>query len=214
MRHHLELFRHFYAHRFRASDMLYSFHRNTYSSILRYTHSLSEGGGTVLAQLKDIALAERLFLKRYPFKKFAPRPDDPSAVAVTPLRTALKDCRVALVTTAGLSLPDQPPFDVTNKNGDPSFREIPAAISPSLLEMNQRSWSFDHTGILRDRNLALPLDRLREMRQRGEIGVIAPHHYSFMGSIVSPSKLIKETAPEVARRLTADVVDVVLLTPV
>ncbi len=80
--------------------------------------------------------------------------------------------------------------------------------------MNQRSWSFDHTGILRDRNLALPLDRLREMRQRGEIGVIAPHHYSFMGSIVSPSKLIKETAPEVARRLTADAVDVVLLTPV
>ena len=182
-----QLFRHFYAHRFRASHMLYSFHRNTYSSILRYTHSLSEGGGTVLAQLKDIALAERLFLKRYPFKKFAPRPDDPSAAAVTPLRTALKDCRVALVTTAGLSLPDQPPFDVTNKNGDPSFREIPAAISPSLLEMNQRSWSFDHTGILRDRNLALPLDRLREMRQRGEIGVIAPHHYSFMGSIVSPS---------------------------
>jgi D-proline reductase (dithiol) PrdB len=121
---------------------------------------------------------------------------------------------VALVTTAGLSLLDQPPFDVTNKNGDPSFREIPAAISPFLLEMNQRSWSFDHTGILRDRNLALPLDRLREMQQRGEIGAIAPHHYSFMGSIVSPSKLIKETAPEVASRLTADAVDVVLLTPV
>jgi hypothetical protein len=95
-----QLCRHFYAHRFRASDMLYSFHRNTYSSILRYTHSLSEGGGTVLAQLKDIALAERLFLKRYPFKKFAPRPDDPSAAAVTPLRTALKDCRVALVSYA------------------------------------------------------------------------------------------------------------------
>jgi D-proline reductase (dithiol) PrdB len=167
-----------------------------------------------LAQLKDVALAERLFLKRYPFKKFAPRPNDPGAVAVTPLRKALKDCRVALVTTAGLSLPGQRPFDVTNKKGDPSFREIPAGISPDVLEMNQRSWSFDHTGVLRDRNLALPLDRLREMHERGEIGAIAPHHYSFMGSIVAPSILIKESAPEVARRLAADAVDVVLLTPV
>jgi D-proline reductase (dithiol) PrdB len=126
----------------------------------------------------------------------------------------LSNCSIALVTTAGLSLPDQPPFDVTIRMGDSSFREIPADISPQLLEMHQRSWAFDQTGILRDRNLAFPLDRLREMRERGEIGAIASHHYSFMGSIVSPSKLIKESAPEVARRLAADAVDVVLLTPV
>ena len=167
-----------------------------------------------MAQLKDIALAERLFLKRYPFKKFAPRPDDPSAAAVTPLRTVLKDCRVALVTTAGLSLPDQPPFDVTIKMGDSSFRELPSTISPQVLEMNQRSWAFDKTGILRDRNLALPLDRLREMHIHGEIGKVAPRHYSFMGSIVGPRKLMNEYAPEVGRRLSADKVDVVLLTPV
>jgi hypothetical protein len=59
-----------------------------------------------------------------------------------------------------------------------------------------------------------PLDRLREMCERREIGAIAPHHYSFMGSIVSPSKLMKDSAPEVARRLAADAVDVVFLTPV
>jgi len=70
------------------------------------------------------------------------------------------------------------------------------------------------TGVLRDRNLVFPLDRLREMLERGEIGAIAPHHYSFMGSIVGPSKLIKQSAPEVARRLAAEGVDVVLLTPV
>jgi D-proline reductase (dithiol) PrdB len=167
-----------------------------------------------LAQLKDVTLAERLFLKRYPFQRFAPRPGDPRAAVVAPLRMTLKDCRVALVTTAGLSLPGQLPFDLTHKKGDPSFREIPANVSPSLLEMNQRSWSFDHTGVLRDRNLALPLDRLRELHERGEIGAIAPHHYSFMGSIIAPSRLINESAPEVARRLAADAVDVVLLTPV
>lgn len=167
-----------------------------------------------MARLEDIDLVERLFLKSYPFHRYAPRAGDPVTSAGTLLRKSLSECTVALVTTAGLSLPEQPPFDVTIRMGDSSFREIPAEISPQLLEMHQRSWAFDQTGILRDRNLAFPLDRLREMHQRGEIGAIAPRHYSFMGSIVGPAKLIKESAPEVARRLVADSVDVVLLTPV
>lgn len=167
-----------------------------------------------MARLDDVELAERLFLKGYPFRKFARRPGDPVSSAMTPLKKPLKDCTVALVTTAGLSLPEQPPFDVTIKMGDTSFRELPGNISPQILEMNQRSWSFDHTGVLRDRNLALPVDRLRELLTEEEIGAIAPHHYSFMGSIAGPRKLINDSAPEVARRLAADGVDVVLLTPV
>jgi len=166
-----------------------------------------------VAQLDDIELIERLFLKGYPFQKYGPRPENAASVAVTPLKKILSECTVALVTTAGLSLPDQPPFDPTIKMGDSSFREFPGDISPQVLEMNHRSWSFDQTGILRDRNLVLPLDRLRELHKRKEIGGVAPHHYSFMGSIVGPSKLTKESAPEVARRLVSDGVDVVLLTP-
>jgi D-proline reductase (dithiol) PrdB len=167
-----------------------------------------------VARFDDIELVERLFLKGYPFSRYSPRPDDPVANAVTPLGKPLSQSIVALVTTAGLSLPDQPPFDVNIKMGDSSFREFPGNISPQLLEMNQRSWSFDQTGILRDRNLVMPLDRLKEIEQRGEIGAVAPYHYSFMGSIVGPGKLMKESAPEVARRLKAANVDVVLLTPV
>jgi D-proline reductase (dithiol) PrdB len=167
-----------------------------------------------MAQFDDIELVERLFLKSYPFSRYGPRPDDPASTAVTPLHRPLAECTVAIITTAGLSLPDQPPFDTTNKRGDSSFREFPATISPQQLEMNHRSWSFDQTGILRDRNLVMPLDRLREMSARGEIDALAPHHYSFMGSIVGPRKLMRESAPEVARRLAADGVDVALLTPV
>jgi D-proline reductase (dithiol) PrdB len=167
-----------------------------------------------MARLEDVEFKERIFLKGYPFNHYSPRPGDPVANAITPLQKPLSDCTVALVTTAGLSLPDQPPFDVTIRNGDSSFREIPSDISPQLLEMNQRSWSFDQTGILRDRNLTFPLDRLREMQIRGEIAALAPRCYSFMGSIVGPARLMRESAPEVARRLKADQVDVVLLTPV
>ena len=167
-----------------------------------------------MAQFDDIELVERLFLKGYPFQRYSPRPENPASLAITPLRKALSECTVAVVTTAGLSLPDQPPFDTDIKMGDSSFREFPGDIAPQLLEMNHRSWSFDQTGVLRDRNLVIPLDRLREMRKRGEIGEIAPHHYSFMGSIVGPAKLMKQSAPEVAHRLVHDGVDVVLLTPV
>jgi D-proline reductase (dithiol) PrdB len=167
-----------------------------------------------MARMEDVEFKERLFLRGYPFKHYSPHPGDPVASAITPLQKPLSACTVALVTTAGLSLPDQEPFDMTIRNGDSSFREIPSHISPQLLEMNQRSWSFDQTGILRDRNLAFPLDRLREMQQRGEIGTLAPRSYSFMGSIVGPAKLMKESAPEVSRRLKAESVDVVLLTPV
>ena len=167
-----------------------------------------------MALFEDLDLAERLFLKGYPFGKYAPRPSDPVTMAVTPLQKSLANATIALVTTAGLSLAEQPPFNTRHKMGDSSFREFSGDISPQQLEMNHRSWSFDQTGILRDRNLVLPLDRLREMQARGEIGAIAPRHYSFMGSIVGPSKLIKESAPEVAHRLVRDGVDVVLLTPV
>ncbi len=167
-----------------------------------------------MAKMDDLDLAERLFIKGYPFYRFAPRASDPASMAVTPLRKPLSDCMVALVTTAGLSLPAQQPFDETIRRGDTSFREFPGDISPQLLEMHQRSWAFDHTGVMRDRNLAFPLDRLRELRGGGVIGSIAPRHYSFMGSIATPRKLINESAPEVARRLAAGGVDVVLLAPV
>lgn len=167
-----------------------------------------------MARLDDVELTERLLLKAYPFSRYSPRSTHPASMAITPLRKPLVACTVALVTTAGLSLPDQPPFDTSIRMGDSSFREFPGDISPQALQMNHRSWVVDQTDILRDRNLVLPLDRLREMQAHGEIGVIAPRHYSFMGSIIGPARLIKQSAPEVASRLLADGVDVALLTPV
>ena len=119
-----------------------------------------------MALLEEVDLVERLFLKSYPFNRYAPRPNDPTTLAITPLRKPLSECSIALVTTAGLRLPDQPPFDTTNRRGDTSYREIPGEISPQLLEMYHRSWSFDQTGILRDRNLVFPLDRLLEMKDQ------------------------------------------------
>jgi D-proline reductase (dithiol) PrdB len=69
-------------------------------------------------------------------------------------------------------------------------------------------------GIENHKNLALPLDRLRELKQEGLIGGLAKRHYSFMGSITAPGRLVQITAPEIGRCLAEERVDAVLLTPV
>jgi D-proline reductase (dithiol) PrdB len=108
----------------------------------------------------------------------------------------------------------QPPFDLTVRGGDYSFREIPLETFLDTLRIGHKSDAFDHSGIESDKNLALPLDRLRELKAEGCIGDVAPHHYTLMGSISAPARLVNITAPEIARRLSEDQADGVLLTPV
>lgn len=162
-----------------------------------------------MASYADLSLHVRLFMKGYPFARYRIDP-----VPCAPLRKPLSEARVALVTTAGLRTPEQPDFDHSNKKGDPSFREIPNTIATQTLIESHRSYSFDHAAVQSDINLAFPLDRLRELETQGVLGELNHRHFSFMGSIVGPRKLINETAPQVAQMLRADGVDVVLLTPV
>jgi D-proline reductase (dithiol) PrdB len=162
-----------------------------------------------MATYADLNLATRLFFKAYPFHRYALDP-----VPCAPLRKPLAQARVALVTTAGLRTPAQEDFDFTNKKGDSTYREIPNDIDVTTLVESHRSNSFDHSGIEADANLAFPLDRMRELQSRGVIGQLNHRHFSFMGSIVGPAKLMNETAPQVAERLRADGVEAALLTPV
>jgi D-proline reductase (dithiol) PrdB len=90
----------------------------------------------------------------------------------------------------------------------------PADTDLSTLEIAHRSDAFDIRGITSDKNLALPLDRLMSLAEQGVIGSVAPRHFSFMGSIPAPRRLIAQTAPEVAQILLEDKVDAALLTPV
>ncbi len=149
----------------------------------------------------------RAFLKAYPWRRIDPVP-------WTPLKKPLAVCRLALVSSAGFVLPTQAPFDESIKGGDPSFREIPAGADVKTLVDTHRSESFDHTGIQRDPNLAFPIDRVRELVLAGRIASVNHRHISFMGSITAPGRLTRDTAPQAARLLVEDGVDVALLVPV
>jgi D-proline reductase (dithiol) PrdB len=162
-----------------------------------------------MATYDDLSLHVRLFMRGYPFSRYAISPT-PRARLAKPLN----ESRFALVTTAGLRTPGQSDFNSSDKRGDPSFREIPNKIETRLLVESHRSYSFDHEALRSDVNLAFPLDRFRELESRGEIGALNHRHFSFMGSIVGPRRLIDETAPQVARALAEDRVDAVFLTPV
>src|SRR5262249_2641339 len=109
--------------------------------------------------------------------------------------------------------PDQPPFD-TSRGGDCSYRWIPGSVNVQELLIAHRSKSFDHSGIEGDRNLCFPLDRFRELQAEGIIGSLNHRHLSFMGSILAPGRLIRQTAPEAAQLLVQDGVDLAFLVPV
>ncbi len=160
-----------------------------------------------MAHLKDLSFPLRAFLKAYRWRRLDPVP-------CARLSKPLERCRVALVTSAGLVVPGDPPFDETVKGGDYSHRVIPGDAEVQSLEEHHRSDSFDHSGIEADRNMGLPLERLRELAAAGAIGEVAPRHVSLMGSITAPGRLIKKTAPRVAELLAGDDVDIALLVPV
>lgn len=160
-----------------------------------------------MARLADLKLRYRIFLHAYPYRHIDWRPG-------TFLQRPLREASVAVVTTAGFYLPGQQPFEEALRGGDTSYREIPGDAALSWLKIGHKSDAFDHTGIEADKNLALPLERLQELASAGVLGRLAPRQFSFMGSITAPAQLINTTAPEVARKLMDDGVDVVLLTPV
>lgn len=125
----------------------------------------------------------------------------------------LTHCRIALVTTAGVHCKGDPPFNMDDKDGDPTYRIIPHNTPREALCITHDY--YNHRDADKDVNIVLPLERLQELVEEQIIGAAAPFHYSFMGHIdgLHISRLLSTTAPEVARRLKQEQVDAVVLTP-
>jgi D-proline reductase (dithiol) PrdB len=128
------------------------------------------------------------------------------------LRKPLDQCSLALITTGGVHLRDQSPYDMADPRGDPSYRVIPAGTPLAQLTITHDY--YNHTDAERDLNILLPIGLLRELAERGRIGSLATC-YSFMGHIEPPhvETLLKISAPQVAGKLKQARVDAVLLTP-
>ena len=131
-----------------------------------------------------------------------------TAPFVRPARP-LAACRLAIVTTAGLHVRGDRPFTP----GDQTYRVIPSGTRTADIVQSHTSIGFDRAAIMRDLNISFPIDRLRELAARGEIGGLGPNNYSFMGALRDLPRVEGETGPEVGRRLRDEGVDVALITP-
>ena len=120
----------------------------------------------------------------------------------------LKDCRVALISTAGVHRRGDRPF--THESGD--YRIIEKDLAAEDFVMSHISTNFDRSGFQQDINVALPLDRLKELAEEGVIGSVADYHYAFMGA--TPPGKMKPNIEEISRTLKKDNVTAIVLCPV
>ena len=131
----------------------------------------------------------------------------------TPLKKPLEKCRVSLLTTGGVHTKNQKPFDMADKKGDPSYRELPSDITLEQLTITHDY--YNPADALADLNLVLPIEPLRQLLKQGTIGSIGPRFFSFMGHLMGDhlETLSQKTAPEVAAALIHDGVEAAFLTP-
>ena len=147
-------------------------------------------------------------------------PDEPThdPIPWAPVSVPLSEAKVALLSTAGLSMRGDAPFDMEGERrnptrGDPSWRRIAADATSASVEVNHLH--IDTGYIERDLNVALPLDRLRELVSDGSVGSMAESHYSIMGYQGNDTSVLEEqSAPEIAAAMRGEGVDLALLAPV
>jgi D-proline reductase (dithiol) PrdB len=157
------------------------------------------------------------FIKRMLSAQIPEQPTHPPIPWAVPARP-LAESRVALLSTAGLSMKGDPPFDMDYERanptrGDASWRRLRSDATSETIEANHLH--IDTGYIERDLNVALPVDRLRELAEEGLVGEVAPTHYSIMGFQGNDtSQLETKSAPEIAAAMKSEEVDLALLAPV
>lgn len=129
----------------------------------------------------------------------------------TPLSKPLAESTLALLTTAGVHLDDQPPFHTETVAGDSSFRVIPDDVDLGRLRFSHTH--YDTSSAEQDPNVVLPIDRLHEFVAEGRLGAASPVHIGMMGFNPDPGPIADETGPRVAELLVEAGVDVAILVP-
>jgi D-proline reductase (dithiol) PrdB len=149
-------------------------------------------------------------------RSFIPRGDFTGPIPWTPLAKPLRQATMGLVTSAGISLKTDPPFDMEREKreptwGDRSFREIPRHATENDIEVNHLHINTAY--IQQDINVVLPLARMAEFEEEEIIGRLAPTAYAFYGFQWQSLAFLETAIAPIARKLRRERVETVLLTP-
>ena len=125
--------------------------------------------------------------------------ETPRPIPWTPLSKSLSKCTVAMLSSAGIALKTDTPFDQDGERqnpwwGDPTYRILPKTATEA--EVRLYHMHIDPSYAEQDLNCLFPLQRLQQMEDNGRIGRMSPRHYSIMGYILNPDQLLRETCYE------------------
>ena len=149
----------------------------------------------------------RKFISDQEFKGFIPW---------TPMAKPLRRTTLALVTSAGISLKTDPPFDMEREKreaiwGDRSYRAIPRGTTEKDVEVSHLHINTNY--IKQDINVILPLARMAEFEQERIIGRLAPTSYSFYGFQWQNTDFLREAIEPISKKMKLEGVEAVLMTP-
>jgi D-proline reductase (dithiol) PrdB len=141
----------------------------------------------------------------------------PAEIPWTRLPKPLSGCTVSIVSSAAVALRSDAPFDQEIERrdpwfSDPSYRVVPRTTTTGDVGVYHLHINTAFAG--QDLNCVMPIGRLNELENLGEIARAGPSHYSYMGHTVRPEAFLKRSVPEIIRRLREEQVDAVVLVPV
>ena len=129
----------------------------------------------------------------------------------------LSESRISVVSTAGLSMKGDEPFDMEGERrrpswGDPTWRRLARDVSTDTIQAHHLHIETSH--LLRDLDVCFPLPLLRELEAEGAIGEAAPSHYSIMGFQGPDLRRLEPSCHAIADAMVEEEVDLALLVPV
>ena len=162
---------------------------------------------------------------------YRPAPDAPPAAnsydtgPFAPTSMPMSGSTVGLISSTGhfVAGDDPEPFGITDMTQDEAVDRISDFLKDTPIlsavptdtpdeDIRIRHGGFDITSAARDRNVAFPVDRLRELADAGLIGGVTSTAFSFPGATAQGR--LKKVLPEWIDRVTEDEPDVMLLVPV
>ncbi len=149
-------------------------------------------------------------------KTFIPDEDFKGYIPWTPMAKPLNQTTITLVTSAGISLKTDPPFDMEREKreaiwGDRSYRAIARGTTEKDIDVNHLHINTSY--VKQDINVMLPLARMAEFENEKIIGRLAPTAYSFYGFQWQNTDFLKEAIEPISKKMKLEGVEAVLLTP-
>ncbi len=130
---------------------------------------------------------------------------------LTTMKRALPMLNLALISSTGAYIDGTEAFDITSRDGDLNYLEVPIEVDAA--DMRYAARGYDPAAVIEDRNAQVPIDRLREYEANAVIGQLNPVWWSISSYIPNAVRVANELAPKLAARLHRYEVHAALLIP-